>query len=101
MDPLIRSIGANGIVCKERGILIDRYKELSSFKAEMSEELMRRDADHEMRHTIQGQRPGHDLRIGTQLFLPELVSHNHFGRGSGAESRSLRQLHVDRREIIS
>ena len=42
-------------------------------------ELIRRDADHDMRDVIQRERLADDVRIGAQMVLPEPVSQNHDG----------------------
>ena len=57
----------------------ERNKEFFSVKNKMTVELLRRDADHDMRDAIQRQRLPDDVRIGAQLVLPEAVSQNHDG----------------------
>ena len=61
----------------EKRMPFERNKEFSSLKTEVALELIRRDADHDMRDVVQRQRLADDVRIGAELVLPEPVSQNH------------------------
>ena len=80
----------------------ERNKEFVCPETEVTVELIRRDADHDMWDAIQRQRLADDVRIGAQLVLPEPVSQNHdrLSPVCAVESRSPRQRHADRLEVV-
>jgi hypothetical protein len=63
-------------------------------------ELIGRDTGYDIWNVVQLERFTDDLRIGTQVVLPERVSQNHNGVRLPFESRSTRRPHADRLEVV-
>ena len=80
MQPLLAPVGTSVAVREQKWMPFERNKQFSSLKTEVPLELIGRDAGHDIGDVIQLERFADDLRIGTQVVLPELVSQNHDGR---------------------
>ena len=100
VQPFLAPVETSVAVRKQKWIPFQRNKQFSPLETEVPLELIGRDAGHNIGNVIQLERFTDDLRIGTQVVLPELVSQNHDGVRLPFESRSARQRHADRLEVV-